>query len=77
MVGMIGEALSDKIELVDKELEDAKWFTREEVLAAFERPPAFSSAAEAVVGLKLPPQYAIAHSLIKYWAVGGSGSAKM
>lgn len=63
MIGLIGEAESDKIVLDDKELEDARWFEREEVTSMIEgrHPDA----------LRIPPPMAIAHHLIRsaiaYW----------
>jgi NADH pyrophosphatase NudC (nudix superfamily) len=38
---------------------DAKWFSKEEIISAL---------AEKNPNLRLPPSYAIAHSLIKSWA---------
>lgn len=37
MIGLIGEATSDHIHLADKELEDARWFGREDVIAMVNR----------------------------------------
>ena len=59
MIGCWGEALSEDIVIDPEELEDAKWFTRDEVSKAL-------SGLENV-GLKLPPKYAIAHNLLKSW----------
>lgn len=59
MMGCIATADSMDINQIDEELEDAQWFSREDV-------------SGAVIGagtsrLKIPPATAIAHSLIKYW----------
>jgi NAD+ diphosphatase len=62
MVACIGEALNDDIEVDANELEDARWFTREDVALALARDP-----AAPFLG---PPPYAIAHTLLKAWAEG-------
>ncbi|KAJ3210069.1 Peroxisomal NADH pyrophosphatase nudt12 [Entophlyctis luteolus] len=64
MVGMFGIAVEggEDIELVDKELEDAKWFTRAEVLDALGKKPS------APLAMAMP--FAIAHQLVKHWAEG-------
>ncbi len=62
MVACIGEALNDDIQVDANELEDARWFTREDVNLALARDP-----AAPFLG---PPPYAIAHSLLKAWAEG-------
>ncbi|KAI9334999.1 NUDIX hydrolase domain-like protein [Zopfochytrium polystomum] len=78
MVGMIGEATSDSVHFVDGELEDAKWFTREEVIEALAGPPPDwdragqsgppPAAGNKVPKLMLPAVYAIARVLINAWA---------
>ncbi|MDG2533353.1 NAD(+) diphosphatase [Sphingomonas sp. HITSZ_GF] len=62
MVACIGEALNDDIRIDANELEDARWFTREEVQQALARDP-----AAPFLG---PPRYAIAHSLLTVWVEG-------
>jgi NAD+ diphosphatase len=62
MVACIGEALNDDIAIDVHELEDARWFTREEVARALARDPAASFGA--------PPPYAIAHTLLTAWLEG-------
>lgn len=62
MVACIGEALNDDIQVDANELEDARWFTREDVNLALARDP-----AAPFLG---PPPYAIAHTLLKAWAEG-------
>ncbi|KAJ3172824.1 Peroxisomal NADH pyrophosphatase nudt12 [Irineochytrium annulatum] len=66
MFGMVGQALSEEVSLVDKELEDARWFSKAEVLEALTKLPGSASGAE----LFIPPSYAIAHVLVKAWANG-------
>ena len=56
MIGLLGEALSDEIRIDQKELEDARWFTREELIAMRN-----GTHAE---GLTFPVRMAIAHHLV-------------
>ena len=58
MVGCIAEALSEEITIDPLELEDARWFTRDELRAAL--------AGEGSA-LAVPPRFAIAHHLIRAW----------
>lgn len=60
MFGFIAEAVSTEVQLRDKELESAAWFTRSEVLAAMNREPDAK--------FSLPPEKALACQLIKTWA---------
>jgi NAD+ diphosphatase len=62
MVACIGEALNDDIQIDVHELEDARWFTREEVAQALAR-----DSAAPFLG---PPSYAIAYTLLTAWAEG-------
>lgn len=58
MMGLILEAVTTDITIDPKELDDAKWFTREEVLDVFEgRGKAFMC----------PPRQTIAHQLLRHW----------
>ena len=58
MMGLILTAVTKDIKIDPKELEEARWFTRDEVLAVFEkRGDAF----------KCPPRQTIAHQLLRYW----------
>ena len=52
MLGFVAEATSTAIELNDGELEDARWFTREELLAG---------------ACKLPFRISIARRLVDHW----------
>ena len=58
MMGLILEAVTTEITIDPKELEDAKWFTRDEVLAVFEK--------RSQVFL-CPPRQTIAHQLLRHW----------
>ncbi len=63
MIGCFGEALNDTIRFDGSELEDCRWFSREDLALMFE-----DSHPQ---GFKCPPTKAIAHALIKAWAGGG------
>ena len=63
MIGCVAEALSDTITLNDSELEDARWFTREEVVPALGRPMGQGP-------LSLPPRFAIAHQILRCFLDG-------
>ncbi|KAJ3158164.1 NADH pyrophosphatase [Geranomyces michiganensis] len=89
MIGCIGQAVTTEIDLVDEELEDAKWFTREQAaaaVAAHGRAEAAGGASTAGAGgfgvwpegggIRIPPPYAIAHQLIKAW-LGGFGPREL
>ena len=58
MIGAFGEAVSKGIH-IDDELEDCRWFTREEVRQMI--------ADEHPLGFRSPPRKAIAYTLIKAW----------
>jgi NAD+ diphosphatase len=59
MIGAFAEALSEEITRDEEELEDCRWFARDEVLAMIEkRHPA---------GLLIPPHMAIANHLIRHF----------
>lgn len=60
MIGCFGEALSEEIVTDTNELEDCRWFTREEVRAAI-------AGAESS-SFFIPPQGAIASHIIRAWA---------
>ena len=64
MIGCHAEALNSDITVDRTELEDARWFTREEVaLMLMRRHPD---------GLGTPPPVAIAHHIIRAWVEGES-----
>jgi NAD+ diphosphatase len=62
MIGCFGEALNEDILFDGGELEDCRWFSREEVLAAL--------AGTHPNGIFTPPRGAIANHLIRTWAEG-------
>jgi NAD+ diphosphatase len=64
MIGCHIEALSQEIVVDRKELEDAQWFSRDEVrLMLLHRHPR---------GIATPPPVAIAHHIIRAWVEGGA-----
>jgi len=60
MLGCVAEALDTQIVVDGAELEEAVWFTREQVVSAFE---------SATQDLAVPPPVAIAHQLMRAWAL--------
>lgn len=59
MIGCYGQALNAEIHRDEKELEDCRWFTREETLEMLEMPGTNGKAS--------PPKGAIAHRLMRDW----------
>jgi NAD+ diphosphatase len=67
MIGCLGEALSEDLTLDGEELEDGRWFARDEVVLMLEgRHPD---------GLATPPRMAIANLLIRSWLDGATAGA--
>jgi NAD+ diphosphatase len=64
MIGCHAEALSDNFTLDKDELEDGRWFTREEVVTMLDR--------THPEGLVTPPPGAIAAHLIRSWVENGA-----
>jgi len=62
MIGCLCEALSEAITLDRAELEDGRWFSREETRALLE--------GRHEAGLSAPPPIAIAHHLMRAWVEG-------
>jgi NAD+ diphosphatase len=60
MIGCFGEALNEDIQADLNELEDCRWFFRDEVASML--------AKTHAAGLGVPPPGAIAHHLIRAWA---------
>lgn len=59
MIACIGDAVADTITVDTNELEDARWFTRDEVRSAL--------AGEERAAFLPPPPHAIAHALLTAW----------
>lgn len=64
MIGCLARARSTALEIDRAELEDARWFSREEAKSLLER--------RHPDGLSAPQPVAIAHSLLKSWALEGT-----
>ena len=62
MIGCFAEAITDDIKVDASELEEARWFTRDEIKLML---------AGKLEGTYVPPALAIAHQLIKAWANEG------
>jgi NAD+ diphosphatase len=62
MIGCFVEAASSDIRVDGNELEDARWFERDEVFAMLEK--------RHPQGLLAPTQMAIAHHILRRWAEG-------
>ena len=62
MIGCFGEALNEDIHADMNELEDCRWFARDEVLSMLDK---------SHPTVSLPPAGAIAHHLIHAWATSG------
>jgi NAD+ diphosphatase len=60
MIGCFGEALDEVVRRDEAELEDCRWFPREEVISMLEK--------RHPDGINVPPPGAIAHHLIRFWA---------
>jgi NAD+ diphosphatase len=60
MIGCVARALTSEVTVDKSELEDARWFTRADILRSLEKPGAG--------GVFVPPPVAIAHHLIRFWA---------
>ena len=67
MIGCHAEALTTDITVDRSELEDARWFDRDEVAAMLLRKHAG--------GISTPPPVAIAHHIIRAWVEEGRGPA--
>ena len=66
MIGCYGEALDDDIDADMEELEECRWFTRDEILATMDGDgPTNEDGSPA---LFIPPKMAIANRLVTDWA---------
>lgn len=62
MIGLIADVESDEARADESELEEVRWFTRDEAKAMV--------AGDESVDVKIAPPLAIAHHLIKAWSEG-------
>jgi NAD+ diphosphatase len=60
MIGCFGEALNENVTFDGRELQDCRWFSRDETRAIL--------AGSHPAGVQCPPPAAIAHHLIRAWA---------
>lgn len=67
MVGCHALAVSDAVTIDGNELEDARWFTRDEVVEAM----AAQERGEIGEAFGAPPRYAIAWHLVDWWLTRG------
>jgi NAD+ diphosphatase len=65
MIGCHARAENADITVDRTELEDARWFTRDEVALMF--------AGQHPDGITIPPPIAIAHHIIRAWVEEGDG----
>jgi NAD+ diphosphatase len=65
MIGCHAKALSSEITVDREELEDARWFTRDEVVLMLK--------GEHPAAITVPPPIAIAHHIIRAWVEEGDG----
>jgi NAD+ diphosphatase len=65
MIGCHAQAVSTEITVDRTELEDARWFTRDEVALMF--------TGQHAEGITIPPPIAIAHHIIRAWVEEGDG----
>jgi NAD+ diphosphatase len=68
MIGAHARATNTNITVDTTELEDARWFTREETALMF--------AGKHPEGINIPPPIAIAHHIIRAWVEEGDGVFK-
>jgi NAD+ diphosphatase len=62
MIGAWAETPDDSLTIDTNELEDARWFTRDEVVAALANDPSAPFQA--------PPHWAVARTLLEHWVDG-------
>jgi len=60
MIGCLARATTSAVTVDKSELEDARWFSRADILKSLAQPGAG--------GVFVPPSVAIAHHLIRFWA---------
>jgi NAD+ diphosphatase len=65
MIGCHARATSSNITVDREELEDARWFTRDETALMF--------VGQHPEGISIPPPIAIAHHIIRAWVEQGDG----
>ena len=67
MIGCAARALDDRLTIDTTELDDARWFSREEVALAL--------ASDPAAPFLPPPRFAIARTLLEHWLSGAQSNA--
>jgi NADH pyrophosphatase NudC (nudix superfamily) len=67
MLGCIATAANETIHVNHEEMDDVRWFTREEAKSLLKRSTEKNVIGDATKLITVPPPYAIAHHLIKTW----------
>jgi len=73
MIGLIAEVSDQNAAPDQTELEEVRWFSRQEMRKILAGPPPGGGAASPwadVDGIGVPPPFAVAHQLMKAWAEG-------
>ena len=70
MIGCIAQATTLEISIDTEELEEARWFSRAECRKVLQD-QASGKPASPAASFMMPPAVAIAHHLVKAWAMGG------
>ncbi|MFC3230114.1 NAD(+) diphosphatase [Marinibaculum pumilum] len=64
MIGCVGEGISEEIEVDGEELDEARWFSRDEVAAMI------AASEDMQAPLRMPPALSLAHQLARRWLDG-------
>ena len=67
MLGCIATASNETITVNKDEMDDVRWFSKDEVKLLLQRSTEKNASGDANKALIVPPPYAIAHHLIKTW----------
>lgn len=79
MVGCHAQAMTEDVRPIDSELEEVKWFTKEEIRVALanhdlsQLSETSLSSHPQLTDLTLAPAQSLAHQLIKSWVDGQAG----
>jgi len=75
MIGCISQAKTETITVDEHELEAAAWFSIEDVAAGLQASElGFYSRSHT---FRLPPAFAIAHQLVRFWLTNVAGSPSL
>jgi len=67
MIGCLAEATAGDITIDDKELEDAQWFTREQVKVGLDNSSKVNFLEGTTADFRIPPALSLAHQVIRDW----------